>query len=760
MASVTVDEVPVAAFLSPEYAELLRSTPDVAAGERTVTAGWPDWRNIFANQMRQGNIDQRCVPDEWLENIMDTTSRLPLGAALCALCGVGAAVHARLLSDGGVSFVSEHGPRFKTLPHGSALLSSIIEQGLSSDPCDILMATSVLCVQVEVALRALWFGLHINGESIPALLRDLLLDCRISDRLPPGLGPCLKVILLPSGLNLRNLVLHGFLAPEELPREYFALLLSLVGSVSGCLEAEALPNQLGTSVAREGAPSAACGWTAMPESLDQGVLRWLALDSVADDWLGSSSAFVPPGRVGMICWGIKQIRNGRTALGALALMLVLEHGLRRLFCNLNCAPEYGIARHGAYYSTLDGFGQRSKHQLLLGPVVESDGRANLLLPHLGCGLLYLLSDLFLQDAGPNIRAMLVHGRSLDFRNLYEKSSRSLPLACGILCFLVLCARHLPRKGDDPPGAVAALDFADTVVIEYAAVYHPDAQLARVVSSTLDALEELTVELVGRLPISLEQMGRETDVRKQEAVGKELLLKAGSTDICFTCDAAITQSGKGSLLLLVSDVRRLLREVIRPQLVATTASTSPFDAISVLRAFPSEVFVDSIAANPSPAKNAVASDFGWLRDLAHPQLADLSQSVPFFPLIRCLAEAIFVIARALTARIKNLEACIVAQRARTRQRKHYSATLLTGPAFAEYMAAVMVVLERHIRQSRAGGKGISEDALGRLSRVTEALTLLGVEDNSRKGYDVGLSELASFLKTRAARVVFTSDLQAG
>ena len=57
------------------------------------------------------------------------------------------------------------------------------------------------------------------------------------------------------------------------------------------------------------------------------------------------------------------MRAGRALLGSLALTLVLEQSLRRAFAVLNDRPDHFFARTGAYYSTLDGYGQKDKHQV-------------------------------------------------------------------------------------------------------------------------------------------------------------------------------------------------------------------------------------------------------------------------------------------------------------------------------------------------------------------------------------------------------------
>ena len=73
-----------------------------------------------------------------------------------------------------------------------------------------------------------------------------------------------------------------------------------------------------------------------------------------------------------------------------------------------------------------------------------------------------------------------------------------------------------------------------------------------------------------------------------------------------------------------------------------------------------------------------------------------------------------------------------RKARTRQRRLYTATLITGPAFAEYLVAVMNALERHIVSVLSGGQGIAEDTLARITSVTNSLAGMGDDDDNRKG----------------------------
>ncbi|KAE8963948.1 hypothetical protein PR003_g30312 [Phytophthora rubi] len=114
-----------------------------------------------------------------------------------------------------------------------------------------------------------------------------------------------------------------------------------------------------------------------------------------------------------------------------AVFPVLEHALRLEFLRANqeraeLSGAYALAQIDAYYSTLDGFGQKDKHQVLLHPVVlldaqenESDGDetetrdsvANALYEELPLASLAVLLDLFMMSSGPNLRAKLCHGEA-------------------------------------------------------------------------------------------------------------------------------------------------------------------------------------------------------------------------------------------------------------------------------------------------------------------------------------------------------------
>ncbi|EGZ14541.1 hypothetical protein PHYSODRAFT_560537 [Phytophthora sojae] len=247
------------------------------------------------------------------------------------------------------------------------------------------------------------------------ILRDLLHSGTLEDALPPGLLRLLKVLFLPSGLNLRNLVWHGFMAPAEFPKCFGCLTLLLIMALPRLIgeEEDGELNQDPIAVLRHETPA----------TRSEVIRRW------------STAAFVPMGRSNLLRRAIEALVDRGDELWFLfAIFPVLEHALRIEFLRLNqeragLSSAYGLAQIDAYYSTLDGFGQKDKHQVLLHPVVLVDGGdsdervgaeaddspndsvTNALYEELPFASLAVLLDLFMMSSGPNLRAKLCHGEA-------------------------------------------------------------------------------------------------------------------------------------------------------------------------------------------------------------------------------------------------------------------------------------------------------------------------------------------------------------
>lgn len=81
------------------------------------------------------------------------------------------------------------------------------------------------------------------------------------------------------------------------------------------------------------------------------------------------SAFVLLGREEATMLGFRALREGRHALFLVAILPILEHGLRCLFSCANDSPEHFFAQLRQYYTTLDGVSQKRVRVLFLFLVI-------------------------------------------------------------------------------------------------------------------------------------------------------------------------------------------------------------------------------------------------------------------------------------------------------------------------------------------------------------------------------------------------------
>ncbi len=94
-----------------------------------------------------------------------------------------------------------------------------------------------------------------------------------------------------------------------------------------------------------------------------------------------------------------------------AMSALLEHSLRLLWCSENQRYYDCIARASEYYVTLDGHGQRDRHDVMISPILRDGKSKNKLISLIGAPEFAMLSDLFASPSpdAPNIRSAVFHG---------------------------------------------------------------------------------------------------------------------------------------------------------------------------------------------------------------------------------------------------------------------------------------------------------------------------------------------------------------
>lgn len=277
----------------------------------------------------------------------------------------------------------------------------------SDDDAHVLVAALLALNMVENAIRNL-VGKK-NGKA--PLLKDMIeiMAAREGERaIPKAMVSILRTLLLPTnGLNLRNLVWHGFL--PTIPRRWLSLSIILTLS----LDELSGSSSFATSSSDENPKPIADmrkhpelelvldhgkGFLESPEKLNALKRRLL------------QSGILPYSHSDLFEVSLKFKRY--PVVFASVMAPLIEHLLRLLWCQENKQNKQ-IAKPGSYYVTLDGHGQRDKHDIVIMPFFgqqgDSKGSRNQLVHRLGGSTMAYLMDMFSAVGGPNIRATVAHG---------------------------------------------------------------------------------------------------------------------------------------------------------------------------------------------------------------------------------------------------------------------------------------------------------------------------------------------------------------
>ena len=260
----------------------------------------------------------------------------------------------------------------------------------------------------------------------------------------------LRTLLLPSGINLRNLLWHGFL--PEIPRRWLALVVVLIMALEE-LDREFVHSEEPEPSNISPAPDHFSHESVGVEILKK--LQMLICDEEMSEYfscgsdsgiefyanlISGVSTFVPSRHHNFLKAALCRYVHSRHAICfATIICLVLEHSLRLLWCEANKRSDDRIASIGyqRYYITLDGIGQMNKHDVVLSPYLLSNDKngiramasRNYLIDRLGGPTVAFLCDLFCTPNGPNVRSALTHG-IFDDVLFMELSEMVVGIGCG------------------------------------------------------------------------------------------------------------------------------------------------------------------------------------------------------------------------------------------------------------------------------------------------------------------------------------------
>ena len=318
------------------------------------------------------------------------------------------------------------------------LANSVLRNDNTADADESADTTMTNMVPTLLALNGLESAIrNATGytTSKAPLLKTMIRELKKNDPSSRSLHHACSLLLTPRGLNLRNLLWHGFVTEEVLPRPWLSLVLTLTLILQQQLQLQ--PN---LQANKASAVMADESHSPKQRTLDSSSLTVMdirdvpeftaLLESARPNLLTDPTSLIrdddqqywlPPSHQALyenvvVPW-LKTRQRPATCCALLSILL--EHGLRLDWCRANQRPDDTLARPNTFYVTLDGHGQRQIHDLLLHPYLTTtneEGTAaivpNALIENgeLPASTLALLTDLCCSSCGgPNIRAAVSHG---------------------------------------------------------------------------------------------------------------------------------------------------------------------------------------------------------------------------------------------------------------------------------------------------------------------------------------------------------------
>ncbi|OPJ72784.1 endoplasmic reticulum membrane-associated RNA degradation protein isoform A [Patagioenas fasciata monilis] len=241
--------------------------------------------------------------------------------------------------------------------------------------------------------RALGDVYLLIGKDCPFLLRDLLASEQLAVVFGQAVMNVLRVFIgSPYGLNLRNVLWHGFASPQEIPVKYCAMLLFLTAGLGQLLQAYLLQTK--------------CILVHRPyvffvslEELD--IFPDLSHETLSiAEQLVKLSSFVLKTMLPFWMAALTAFKQSRYADCVILLLPQLEAGLRLLFTTTNNCPNRLLtAEPSALYTTFDE---------MLAKHLDNE-ELNQLPAVLEEPAMEFLWDFLNHQEGPRIRDRLSHG---------------------------------------------------------------------------------------------------------------------------------------------------------------------------------------------------------------------------------------------------------------------------------------------------------------------------------------------------------------
>ncbi|NP_001347329.1 ER membrane associated RNA degradation isoform 3 [Mus musculus] len=308
--------------------------------------------------------------------------------------------------------------------------------------------------------RALGDVFLLVGKECPFLLRDLLASAELAQVFGHAVMDILKVFIgSPCGLNLRNVLWHGFASPQDIPPKYCSAMLLLTAGLGQLLKSY-LHHTKVTLAHRPFVTLTNLEDVIVFPGVTYEVLS--ALETVM-----TKSNFLL--KIMLPYWemAVSKFKSHRFADCTMLLLSQLEAGLRRLFAAVNKCPDRLLtAESTILYTTFDEI--LAKHM--------SDGSMNQLPCFLGEPAMEFLWDFLNYQEGPRIRDRISHGE-INIREFPEEAAGQL-----LTFSLVLLLRFTEKGTVSELKEEAAIQLLVRLAEGYRSRCHPAFQLQKQVLS--------------------------------------------------------------------------------------------------------------------------------------------------------------------------------------------------------------------------------------------------------------------------------------
>ncbi|XP_055980862.1 endoplasmic reticulum membrane-associated RNA degradation protein [Sorex fumeus] len=447
-----------------------------------------------------------CVVSTEPDQSLDYRASVRLLGPVCE------AVHSHLSSLTKTQFEVQFAPWFQWT-HLPELFAEVFDALGSLHPAAVCLSLLKLTSLLERALGDVYL---LTGKECPFLLRDLLASQELTQVFGHSVMDTLRVFVgSPRGLNLRNVLWHGFAAPQEIPPKYCSMLVVLTAGLGQLLQRYL--EQTGLSLVHR--PSVAL--TSLEDLLvfpDVTHEELLVLEEVM-----KKSTFIP--RIMLPYWetALLSFHAHRFADCAILVLTQLETGLRRVFAVVNRCPQRLLtAESTALYTTLDEI--LAKHL--------TDGRINQLPLFIGERAMEFLWDLLNHQEGPRVRDRLSHGE-FDLQDFPEAAAEHL------LAFsLVLLLRFVDEELLSAMKEKAAVSTLIRCVEGYYARFHP---LSRLKAQVLSCEESLRMWPLLPWPLDTEQEAARSELGS-EVQACHSLIPSVVGEFCRHLPGALTAPG--------------------------------------------------------------------------------------------------------------------------------------------------------------------------------------------------------------------------